>query len=185
MPFQLLWVCGCPSYFCLNSIDITIVVCCCKLNKTPDCDEHLFGQINTCTGRYQLPLFRCTILHQWRYARLHSRGAVMTSWAITSSQHKTICYQWSLFLPVITCLHLRLRPVSVALAHGPKQNWNCGNILEMCQNRGEDESLRCPGMSWDGLPHPIYQLKKITCFFVAIWKFLHLLTVTFEKFRVD
>ena len=45
------------------------VICCCKLNKTRDCDEHLFGQVNTCTGRYQLPIFRCTFVHQWSYAR--------------------------------------------------------------------------------------------------------------------
>ena len=25
------------------------VVCYCKLNNTPDCDEHLFGQVSTCT----------------------------------------------------------------------------------------------------------------------------------------
>ena len=35
-----------------------------KLNKTWDCDEHFFGQVNTRTGCYQLPLFRCTILHR-------------------------------------------------------------------------------------------------------------------------
>ena len=40
------------------------VVCCCKLNNTQDCDEHLFGQVKTHTGRYQPPLFCCTILHQ-------------------------------------------------------------------------------------------------------------------------
>ena len=33
------------------------VVCCCKLNKTRDCDEHLLGQVSTGTGRYQLPIF--------------------------------------------------------------------------------------------------------------------------------
>ena len=32
----------------------SIVVCCCKLNNTQDCDEHLFGQVSTCTGRYVL-----------------------------------------------------------------------------------------------------------------------------------
>ena len=43
---------------------IVIVACCCKLNNTRDCDEHLIGQVNTHTGHYQLPLFHCTILHQ-------------------------------------------------------------------------------------------------------------------------
>ena len=39
------------------------VVCCCKLNNTGDCDEHLFGQVRTRTGCYQLPIFRCTNVH--------------------------------------------------------------------------------------------------------------------------
>ena len=26
------------------------VVCCCKLNNTRDCDDHLFGQVSTSTG---------------------------------------------------------------------------------------------------------------------------------------
>ena len=34
------------------------VVCCCKLNYTPDCDEHLFGPVSTHTGHYQLPIYR-------------------------------------------------------------------------------------------------------------------------------
>ena len=28
------------------------VVCCCKLNNSRDCDEHLFGQVSMRTGRY-------------------------------------------------------------------------------------------------------------------------------------
>ena len=36
------------------------VVCCCKLDNTRDCDEHLFRQVSTCTGCYQLPIFHCT-----------------------------------------------------------------------------------------------------------------------------
>ena len=47
----------------------SVVVCCCKLNNTRDCDEHLFGQVSTHTGRYQLPIFRCSNVHPWRYAR--------------------------------------------------------------------------------------------------------------------
>ena len=43
------------------------VVCCCKLNNTRDCDERLFGQVSTLTGRYQLPIFHCTNVHPWRY----------------------------------------------------------------------------------------------------------------------
>ena len=41
-----------------------LVVCCCKLNNTWICDEHLFGQVSTCKGRYQLPIFRGAIMHQ-------------------------------------------------------------------------------------------------------------------------
>ena len=33
----------------------TCVVCCCKLNKTQFCDDHLFRQVSTQTGHYQLP----------------------------------------------------------------------------------------------------------------------------------
>ena len=58
-PLQLLFI---ENYD--NSGDMnTIVVCCCKLKNTRDCDEHLFGQVITCTGRYQLPIFRCTNVH--------------------------------------------------------------------------------------------------------------------------
>ena len=53
-----------------------IVVCCCKLNNTWDCDEHLFGQVSTCTGGYQLLIFCCKIVHLWRYARPQFRRAV-------------------------------------------------------------------------------------------------------------
>ena len=37
--------------------------CCCKLNNTLVYDEHLFGQVSTRTGRYQLLIFRCTNVH--------------------------------------------------------------------------------------------------------------------------
>ena len=53
-----------------------LVVCCYKLNSTWDCDEHLFREVSTHTGRYQLPIFRCTNLHPWRCARLCFRRAV-------------------------------------------------------------------------------------------------------------
>ena len=52
------------------------VICCCKLKNTRDCDKHLLGQVSTCTGHYQLPIFRCTIVHLWRWACLHFRRAV-------------------------------------------------------------------------------------------------------------
>ena len=39
------------------------VVCCCKLNNTQVSDEHLFRQVSSCTGRYQLLIFRCTNVH--------------------------------------------------------------------------------------------------------------------------
>ena len=42
---------------------------CCKLIKTWDCDEHLFRQVSAWTGRYQLPIFRCTKVHLRRDAR--------------------------------------------------------------------------------------------------------------------
>ena len=35
---------------------ITCVICCCKLNKTRDWDEHLFKQVCTHTGHYQLSI---------------------------------------------------------------------------------------------------------------------------------
>ena len=38
------------------------VVSCWKLNNTRDCDEHLFGQVSTCTGRYQLTIFRSEVI---------------------------------------------------------------------------------------------------------------------------
>ena len=44
----------------------TVVVCCCKLNNTRDCDKHLFGQVSTCTGCYQLSMFSCTNVHPQR-----------------------------------------------------------------------------------------------------------------------
>ena len=31
------------------------------------CDEHLFGQVSTCTCRYQLLIFCCTNVHLQRY----------------------------------------------------------------------------------------------------------------------
>ena len=40
-----------------------IIICCCKLNNTLDSDEYLFGQVSTCTGPYQLPIFPCTNVH--------------------------------------------------------------------------------------------------------------------------
>ena len=52
------------------------VVYCCKSNNTWDYDEHLFRQASTCTGSYQLPVFCCTIVHPWTYARLHFRRAI-------------------------------------------------------------------------------------------------------------
>ena len=36
----------------------------------------LFGWVSTCTGPYQLPIFHCTNVHPWRYARLYFRRAV-------------------------------------------------------------------------------------------------------------
>ena len=45
-----------PSPHCHTNITVflTPVVCCRKLNNKRDCDAHLFGQVSTCTGRYQL-----------------------------------------------------------------------------------------------------------------------------------
>ena len=53
-----------------------IVVCCCKLNNIRICDEHLSGQDSTHTGLYQLPAFRCPIVHLLRWACLHFRRAI-------------------------------------------------------------------------------------------------------------
>ena len=50
----------------------------------------LFGQVSTCTGRYQLQIFHCTNVHPWRYACPYFRSAVYwwrhDSWAKTCSQ---------------------------------------------------------------------------------------------------
>ena len=46
------------------------VVRCCKLHNTQVSDEPLFGQVSTCTGHYQLPIFRCTNVHLGRYTCL-------------------------------------------------------------------------------------------------------------------
>ena len=55
--------------FCKETRTVkTCVVCCCKLNNTRDCDEHLFGQVSTRTGCYRLPRFRCTNVHPQKYA---------------------------------------------------------------------------------------------------------------------
>ena len=44
------------------------VVCCCKLNVTTQvCDEHLFGQVSTHTGRSQLPILHCTNESEWAH----------------------------------------------------------------------------------------------------------------------
>ena len=45
------------------------VLCCCKLNNTQVCDEHLFQQISTHTGPNQLPIFRCTNAYLGRHTR--------------------------------------------------------------------------------------------------------------------
>ena len=53
-----------------SSTSLHSVVSCCKLNNTRECDEHLFGQVSTCTGR---SLSTADILllkvHLLRYAR--------------------------------------------------------------------------------------------------------------------
>ena len=46
------------------------VVCCCKLNNTRVCDDHLFGQVSTFTSRNQLPKFCCTSVHLGRHTHL-------------------------------------------------------------------------------------------------------------------
>ena len=46
-----------------NMFEITLVAEDHKPSMCIVC-KPLFGQVSTCTGHYQLPLFRCTILHQ-------------------------------------------------------------------------------------------------------------------------
>ena len=53
------------------------VVGCCKMNNTQVCDEHLFGQVNTPTGCYQLPILRCTNVHQRRYTSPQFKCAIL------------------------------------------------------------------------------------------------------------
>ena len=57
----------------LRIFGVTTVVCCCMLNNTRVCDEYLFGQVRTCIGGYQLPIFRCTNVQPRRYSP-HSLG---------------------------------------------------------------------------------------------------------------
>ena len=40
------------------------------------CDGHLFEQVSTRTGHYQLPIIRCTIVHRLGYTLLHFRRTV-------------------------------------------------------------------------------------------------------------
>ena len=54
-----------PSRFCGCPISM---LCVFKPNNTRDCNEHLFGQVSTRTGRYLLPIFRCINVHLWRYS---------------------------------------------------------------------------------------------------------------------
>ena len=53
-------------------------------------DEHLFRQVSTCTGHYQLPIFHCTNVHP----KIGSPTILMTSWAITRSQQKVCDYNF-------------------------------------------------------------------------------------------
>ena len=55
-----------PNKGC-NSPSSNIVVRCCKPKITRVCDEHLFGQVSTCTGRNQQPIFSCTNVHLGRH----------------------------------------------------------------------------------------------------------------------
>ena len=45
------------NQFCKTDV---CVVRCCKLNNTRICDEHLFGQVSTPTGRYHFVAQFCT-----------------------------------------------------------------------------------------------------------------------------
>ena len=62
-------------------------VCCCKLNNTRVCDEHLFRQVGTSTSHNQLPIFHCTNVHLGRHTcSLIYTPSKMTSWVRVSSQ---------------------------------------------------------------------------------------------------
>ena len=50
------------------------IVCCCKLNNTRDCDEHLFRQVSTRTGRFNCPYFVAPIC-TWEDALANNLGA--------------------------------------------------------------------------------------------------------------
>ena len=66
-----------PTRFYRLEINIMLYVAVsCKLNNTQVCNEHLFRQVSTRTGRYQLPIFRCTNVHPRRYARPYFRRAI-------------------------------------------------------------------------------------------------------------
>ena len=63
------------------------VICYCKLNNTHDCEEHLFIQASTCTGRYQLLIFRWKIVHPWRWACLHATIDDVMSYNLLTTIH--------------------------------------------------------------------------------------------------
>ena len=72
---------------------VHIVLCCCKLNYTRDCDEHLFEQVKTCTGYYQLPIFCSTNVHPWRSPIIKARRLLMISWDTIRSQQYVYSFQ--------------------------------------------------------------------------------------------
>ena len=61
------------------------VECCCKLNNTGVCDEHLFGLVSTRTRCNQLPKFCCTDVHLRRHSRFRLRWRHESEWAHNNS----------------------------------------------------------------------------------------------------
>ena len=68
-----------------------LVKCCCRLNNTQVCDEHLFVQVCTCTGRNHLPIFHCTNVHTRRHTRLF-KWTILDD--VTSQNELTTLVMW-------------------------------------------------------------------------------------------
>ena len=60
---------------CTFKVDSS-VECCWMLKNTRVCDDHLFEQVSTHSGRHHLPIFPCTNLHLRRYTHPLFRPSV-------------------------------------------------------------------------------------------------------------
>ena len=54
-------------------------------------------------------------------------------------------------------LHVRLRPLHVAVTHRQEQDRAHGHLLEVCPDRGKTQPVRGRGLRWHGHTHFILQ----------------------------